>query len=418
LAFTSTYAVLTTDEANMIEKYVRKHLLPVIEHDGLMGKLVDKDIGKFPTKSGTTMELRRRLPFTLDPDATAVSLQYTDPTPQKFKGMVITATVRTLQGATEYSKLTKKVDLFGLQDIMKLMRLRASESRDKAWIDQVSPKLMHVRADWDLASPYQKIFISTTGCSTVAIAGNGITGWAQANDYWGGNSTVGYLTDIGRHDNNSHLTRSITDFVADGDIATVAAFENTPADLGETFLGCIGTGLTRGTDKLSADTLANMAALFNYIMKGSISGYMYSNPGGSMGWKLLADAETYKDLVKDTDQKTWKQYNAKSDGFSKYDAGTYFDFNVQKYSNLYRETAAGVASATGDVHNVLALGKHAIITSEMSPLRFYVNGGEGRTDSSNRQGKRCWIDYGFDYAIEVQDACAGASILTAPTLIS
>lgn len=415
MAFDSTYAVLTTDEANMIEKWVRPRLLKVVEHDSLVRKLIEKDKDNFPPRSGTTMELRRRLPFTLDTDDTAETLQFTDPTPQKFKGQVITATLRTLQGATEYSKLTQKVDLFGLKDIMGLMRLRASESVDKAWIDIISPKFMHVRADWDITSPFQKFAVSTTGCSTTALYFASIL--TQADDYWGGNSTVGYCTNIGRSDNNYGITRPVTDFATSGDVATVTAFENTPADLGETFMFCIGTGLTRGTDKLSVDTLANVAALFNYILKRSVSMYQYANPGGGMGWKLLCDAETYKDLVKDSDQKTWKQYNAKSDGFSKYDAGTYFDFNVQKYSNLHRETAAGVASTTGDVHNVLAMGKHSCVVSELGNLRFFVNGGEGRTDSGNRQGKRCWIDYGFNYALEVVDACAGCTILTAPTAL-
>jgi len=395
MAFDSTYAVLTTDEANMITEYNLDRLLPKVEHDSLMRKLIDKDKGNFPTGQGTSMVLRRRLPLPLVTDDLATTLQFTDPTPQKFKGQTITANLRTLQGSVEYSKLVKKVDYFELRDIRDLVAQLAAESYDKALINIISPLLVHVRADWDTSSPYQKIFIS---------------------DYWGGNSTVGYLANIGRGDANFSLVSTITDFAASGDIATVS-FENTPADLGEQFLGCIGTGLTRGTDKLPLLTLAKVCALFKEMLKGSLGAYRWSNPKGQ-GFKLLVDPGTDLDLSQDTSIVDYRKYNDKSDGFKNWRVGQVYNHDVLEYSNLRRETAAGVASDTGDVFNVLSLGKHAAIMSELGQLRFVVNGGEGKEDSGNRLGKQVWLDFEVTYAATVQQGCAGQTILTAPTVLS
>lgn len=415
MAFTSTYAVLTTDEANFITEYNKKKLLPVIEHNSLMAKLVDKDPGNFPSGSGTTMVLRRRLPRTLDTADLATTLQFTDATPQKFKGQTITANLRTLQGATEYSKLVKKVDINELRDIRNLVAIGAAESFDKDLIDVCSPLLTHVRADWDTSSPYQKIFISTTGCTTTSIAAAAIL--TQADDYWGGNSTYGYIMDIGRSDPNYGIAESVTDFATSGDLLTVATYENTPTDLGDTFLVCIGTGLTRGTDKLPITTLAHVCSLYAEMLKGSISQYKWSNSSG-MGFKLLVDPGTDYDLAQDSTNINYRSYNSRSTGFDNWQIGRCYNHDVLDYSNLRRETAGGVASATGDVHNVLSLGKHFGIRSELGGLRFVVNGGEGREDSGNRLGKQCWIDYETTYAVTVQNGCAGVSILTAPTLIS
>ena len=410
MAFDSTYAVLTTDEANMITEYNKDRLLPRIEHDSLLRKLIDKDTGNFPPGKGTTMVLRRRLPLTLFSDDLATTLQFTDPTPQKFKAQTITANLRELQGAVEYSKLVNKVDFNECRDIKELVAQVAAESWDKALINIITLKLLHVRADWD---GYQVKFVTTTGCTTTSIRGDAVTGWAQADHYWGGNSTVGYITDVGRSDPCFGETTIVTAFAATGDIATVAALENTPTDLGDTFVAAIGTGLS--TDTVSLITLARMCAAYQDLLKGSVGYYKYANPMG-MGYKLLVDPGTDYDLSQDSSVTGYRTYNDKSDGFKKYRVGQIYNHDVIAYSNLKRETVAGVADDDGDVFNVLSLGKHSSIISELGNLKFFINGGE-KTDSGNRLGKQQWIDFSVIYACAVQNGCAGMSCLATPSTI-
>lgn len=388
----------TTDIASFITQYHRRTLMPHVVHETVLTRLADTE--PFPKGSGVTAELRRRLPLAV---VTATTAEAADPTPVQFDGMKIIATIVALTNAVKPSRLLKDTDFKQLQDLRDLVATNMGESIEKYNINQMSPYFQHMRADGDTA--FQKYFLATSAGSTTTTISTTLT---EADDYWGGNSKVGYLTSTGRRNSNYGQTVKTSDFVASSDTITHEAFPNATAS-GDEFWICIGTGLTTG-DIITIERLFDVNFHFE---RNRIKGpqWEYAFPGGS-GSRYLIGASDTRDLIKDSDWKDYQKRIAESDLFKFSRLGIVTGHDILKYSQEYRETVAGVASTSGAIHNSLALRKHAFTRLMLTNPRIVTT---MAPDSGNLLGRFFHIAWEVEYAIKVTNATAGITILTDPT---
>lgn len=392
----------TTDIASFITQYHRRTLMPHVVHETVLTRLADTE--PFPKGSGKTAELRRRLPLAV---VTATTAEAADPTPVQFDGMKIIATIVALTNAVKPSRLLKDTDFKQLQDLRDLVATNMGESIEKYNINQMSPYFQHIRADGDTA--YQKYFLATSAGTTTTTISTTLT---EADDWWGGNSTIGYLTCTGRRNKNYGQTVKTTDWDVTGgsseNLLTHEAFPNATAD-GDEFWICIGTGLTTG-DIITIERLFDVNFHFK---RNRIKGpqWEYAFPGGS-GSRYLVGASDERDLLKDSDWKDYQKRITESDLFKFSRLGIVTGHDVLSYSQEYRETVAGAASASGAIHNSLALRKHAFTRLMLTNPRIVTT---MAPDSGNLLGRFFHIAWEVEYAIKVTNATAGITVLTDPT---
>jgi len=390
----------TTDIAAFITEYNQRSLMPIVRNETVLTRLAD--VETFPMGNGTQAVLRRRLPLEV---ITSTTGEAADPTPVQFDGMKITCDLVALTNAVKPSRLLKNTDFNQLRDIRDLVALNMAESLEKYNIDQISPYLLHYRADGD--STYQKAFLATSdgaagGTTTIS------TTLTEVDYHWGGNSTIGYLTCIGRRNKNYGVTVKTSDFTASSDTITHAAFPNQTKS-GDRFWICIGTGLTTN-DKITIDKLMDMQAFFE---DEQIKGASWQYPiAGGYGNRLLLGARDKRDIFKDTDWKAYQQYKARSDMFDAYRIGNLVGMDPLGYSQEYRESAAGAGSATAALRNVLALNKHCFTRLVLTAPHVETVMGP---DSYNFLKRWFIIAWELEHAIGVTNSMAGMTLLTVPT---
>lgn len=385
------------DIASFITQYHKRTLLKHIIFETVLTPLADTE--PFPKGQGNTVQLRRRLPLAV---ITATTAEAADPTPVQLSGMKIIATIVALTNSVKPSRLLKDTDFKQLTDIRDIVAANMGESIEKYNINQISPYLLHMRADGD--SAFQKFFSATSAGSTTTTVSTTLT---EADDYWGGNSKVGYLTCVGRRNLNYGITKKTSDFVASSDTITHEAFPVATAD-GDEFWICIGTGLTTG-DIVTLDKMFDADFMFE---KHRTVGKEWDYPmEGGAGGKYLLGAGDKRDIFSDSDWKDFQKRNTSSDMFKFARIGIFGNNDVLRYHQQYRETVAGVASATGAIHNSLILKKHAFTRLELTKPRIVTTMGP---DSGNLLGRFFFISWETEYAIRVTNATAGITLLTDP----
>lgn len=392
----------TTGMAAFITEFNNRRILPIVKHNTVLTKLAKKI--PHPRGEGVSVVYRQRLPLDTVSGAVATDNETTQETPASLVGRKFTAYLYELQNSIKPTRLLKLTDFNQLKDDSDAIANNMAESIEKHNISRVAPYLIHYRGDWD--SAFQRKFITTSAGTTTTFVATALT---DADHTFGGNSTEGYTTSIDRLSQNMSLTRGCTAFTAF--TGTVDAFPYATGS-GYWYWTSIGTGLTTG-DSLTRAKLARAVAATNQLLLGSGDTFKFKNPKG-MGFKLLLSTADKYDLREDTDLKAWETYNDRSDGFEQWRVGQVESCDVMEYSQVYRETVAGVYNAAGAVHNVMGIGNNCISCTELIPPHLTI---VTKPDSGNPHGKFYTIAWDTTYSMEVTCGIAGFVLMTIPTSI-
>jgi len=406
----------TTDDANFITELNETTLLPIMKQDAPFTKVLEED--KFALRSGTDVYFRGRNPIDAVTGTLLAGTELTDPDPVVPTGRKIKASLYRIHNSINASSVERQVSFDGFTMDRDIIAENIIESMELHNLKFIVPYLLHFRADWDITTGtqgYQTRASATAGGTTSTAS---IGALVEADDWWGGNSTQGYIMPITKNNENYGAGRRIDDFDATGgaaeDLVTIDVSgdpDNVWTDAtatGDEFILSIGTDLAAG-DKLTIATVAKTMAIMDDL--GIKNNFKFANPGG-MGFKLFLSAFDFYDITQDTDWKNWAINNAKSDGFKKWSVGNIYSNEILKTDINYRETVAGAFSATGAVYNAIFMGKGAGKRTVLNAPKIKV---VNTPDSGNLLGYKTWISYSTDYACCPCVGTAGAAVMTVPT---
>jgi hypothetical protein len=231
------------------------------------------------------------------------------------------------------SRVTIDQGLTGAVDVVSQM---AAKSIEAVLMKQLSTGLTRMRADND--STYETTGTTTSAGSTTSIVASALAG---ANDAWNG----GFITITSGAQQGK--TRQITDFATGGTI-TCDAFDVAPGS-GVTFKITVGTDID-ASDKVSA------AAIRRVVMQLEDNDAMYYEGAYFTG---VLDPHLKYDFMDDSDFKAVSIYKDNTNNLTTNDVSTFAGVRFKKAPRVYRETVAGVASATGAVRVLPIMGMHA-----------------------------------------------------------
>jgi hypothetical protein len=322
-----------------------------------------------------------------------------------WSGWKIKAQLYRLHNSINASSVERQVSFDNMREDRDAVAANIVESMELHNRKFIDPYLVHVRGDWDGTSPYQLEYAATSAGTTTTIISTTLT---QANDYWGGNSTYGYVMPITLTDPNYGQGRIASDFDAASDTVTVSSAWTTATASGQRFIGCIGTDLTTG-DSLSLATIAKVKAMFDHLHIKKRFKWPTAN---GYGMRAFLSAFDHYDVTQDSNYVSFNVNNSKSPAFMQYRVDNIYNTDIFVTDVDYRETTAGVYSATGAVYNSTFLGKGA---GYRVPLNRPFIKVVSKADSGNLLGYKTWISWSTDYACAPVVGTAGIVVLTVPT---
>jgi hypothetical protein len=397
----------TTDDANFITEYNVKTLLPIMKMDAPYTNCLTEQ--PFEPGHGTDVYFRGRNPLAKVSGTLLAGTEMTDPTPVTWAGRKIKAQVYRLHNSINASSTERKVSFDQMRqdrDAVANNIIESMEYHNRTFID---PYLVHVRADWDRTSPFQGEYAATSAGSTTTIVSTYMDDASgHANDYWGGNSTYGYIMPITLTDPNYGQGRIVSDFATSGDLLTVSSAWTTATADTQRFINCIGTSLTTG-DKMTMATIAKVNAVFDHL---HIKKQFKWPTGKGFGFRGFLSGFDYYDVTQDTNYLAYNVASSKAPGFMQYRVDTLYNNDIFVTDVDYRESVGGVVSETGAVYNSTFLGKGAgYRVALVKPTVKVVM----EPDSSNLLGYKTWISWTTDYACAPVVGTAGIVVLSVPT---
>lgn len=393
----------TSDDALFITEFNETTLLPIMKMDAPYTNCLTET--PFEQGQGTDVYFRGRNPLAAVTGTLLAGTELTDPTPVAWAGRRIKAQLYRLHNSINASSAERQVSFDKMRedrDAVAANIIESMELHNRTFID---PYLVHVRGDWDTTSPYQLEYAATSAGTTTTLVSTTLT---QANDYWGGNSTYGYIMPITLTDPNYGQGRICSDFTTADDTATVSAAWTTATASTQRFIGCIGTALTTG-DTLTLAKLAKVNALFDHL---HIKNRFKWPTANGFGFRAFLSAYDHYDVTQDTNYVAYNVGNSKSPGFLQYRVDNIYNNDIFVTDVDYRETVAGVYGATGAVYNNTFLGKGAGYRVALNKPKIVV---VNTPDSGNIAGYKTWITWTTDYACAPVVGTAGIVVLTVPT---
>lgn len=217
-------------------------------------------------------------------------------------------------------------------DYQKTIGQQMANSLDKELIRTISVKCFRERVDADVEYQVSGTFSAADATTVTDATGlNGVT--TPANDYWNG----GFMTITNASGPAYDEASQVTDYVTATGVANVI-FTNTPT-AASSHRTTVGTGIV-AADKITSDALIRVAGLHRKLETEKF-------PGGVLHG--FVDAAQEADLWLDTDFINNANYDA-SQRYANYRLVRWLDMELLITSNIYRETVAGAASATGVVY--------------------------------------------------------------------
>jgi len=397
----------TSDDALFITEYNNKTLLPIIKMDAPYTNSLTET--PFQMGQGTDVYFRGRNPLAAVSGTLLAGTEMTDPTPVAWSGRKIKAQLYRLHNSINASSAERQVSFDMMRqdrDAVAANIIESMELHNRTFID---PYLVHTRGDWDTTSPYQGEYAATSAGTTTTIISTTLDdAGGNANDYWGGNSTYGYVMPITLTDPNYGQGRIVSDFVTATDTATVSSAWTTATASGQRYIFCIGTGLTTG-DKLALATIAKVNAVFDHL---HIKKQFKWPTANGYGFRAFLSGYDHYDVTQDSNYVSFNVNNSKSPAFMQYRVDNIYNNDIFVTDVDYRESAAGVYSATGAVYNSTFLGKGAGYRVPLNKPKIVV---VNKPDSSNIAGYKTWITWTTDYACAPVVGTAGIVVLSVPT---
>jgi hypothetical protein len=393
----------TDDDALFITEFNENTLLPIMEMDAPYTNCLTEM--PFEQGQGTDVYFRGRNPLAPVTGTLLAGTEMTDPTPVPWSGRRIKASVYRLHNSINASSVERQASFDQMKqdrDAVAANIIESTELHNRTFID---PYLVHVRADWDTTSPYQEEVAATSAGTTLTIVS---TALSQADYYWGGNSTYGYVMPITLTSTGYAQGRIVSNFATSGDTATVSAAWNVATASAERFIFCIGTGLTTG-DKMSLSVIAKINALFDHL---HIKNRFKWPTAKGYGFRAFLSGFDHYDVTQDSNYISYNISNEKAPGFMQYRVDNIYNNDIFVTDVDYRESVAGVYSASGAVFNNTFLGKGAGYRVALNKPKIVV---VNTPDSGNLAGYKTWITWTTDYACAPVVGTAGIVALSVPT---
>lgn len=401
-----------TSDAELIRDMWDDESIDFIEEEDPFSETLEE--AKFFERQGTEVYFTGRNPLAPVDAALTTSVEQTDPTVVAITGRKIKANLYRIHSTIGFTALAEQVSFDQIVDMLDIVRDNIRTSEQLHNVKTVAPQLLHFRADWDTASPYQTQFTADGTGSTTTVTSAELD---QADDYWGGSAgSIGYLSNISKTSRGYAQGRLSTDFANSGDLVTFGAAGGSLAALnratvsGERFHICIGTGLTTN-DVL---TMRVFSRINGFLGGGSLNipnKFKFRTKGG-FGFKVFMSSFDREDLINDSAYQTYLQNNGGAPGFDKWAFGNLYNNDLFEYSQIYRESAAGAYSATGAVFNVLGMGKGIARRKVLNKAKIIPI---MKPDSNNPAGYRRYITYTEDYAVGIVLTTGGFNIMTVPS---
>lgn len=393
----------TSDDDLFLTEFNNKTLLSIIKMDAPYTNCLKET--KFEQGHGTDVYFRGRNPLAPVSGTLLAGTELTDPVPVPWSGRKIKAQLYRLHNSINASSVERQVSFDKMREDRDAVAANIIESMELHNRKFIDPYLVHVRGDWDTSSPFQIEVAATSAGSTTTMVS---TTLSQADDYWGGNSTYGYIMPITLTDPNYGQGRITSDFATTGDILTVSAAWQKATASAQRFILSIGTDLTTG-DKLSLATIAKVKALFDHL---HIKNQFKWPTANGYGMRAFLSAYDHYDVTQDSNYVSFNVNNSKSPGFMQYRVDNIYNNDIFVTDVDYRESTAGVYSATGDVYSSTFLGKGAGYRVPLNKPKIVV---VSKPDSGNIAGYKTWITWTTDYACAPVVGTAGIVVLTVPT---
>jgi len=354
----SFVGTLKTDVLGAIKTYTQKKLAENVALTTVMDRFAAKF--QLPKHEGDTVRIVRPLLLPIVTEDLTAGNAPSSPT-KKFKTTYADVPLKRRADFVEVP--SPEIDMTAffdhVQEVRKAQNDQIARSLDYWTIHDVQKRLAPFRVDWN--PDYQGSGTCTSaGTTTTAVC----TSFTQADNHWNG-GFIFFTAQTANLGAVRHLNGTWGDASGDGwtngthtfkwsdDEALIAATSTS-----DTFFVAVGTGIgatdimtTTGLLKLKRTMIDNGAHPWQIITKGKNTAPIFI---------MVLDSAQEEDMYADEKFSDKVIHQA---GQGDLDTGAFarhcgFDF-VRHTANPYRETAAGVYSATGDVHVAFAFGKNA-----------------------------------------------------------